>query len=34
MAWQIGSAVQEIDDDDLLGVFDKHHEMLTGARKA
>lgn len=34
MARQIGSAVQEIDYDDLLGIFDEHDKMLSGARKA
>ncbi len=34
MARQIGSAVQEINDDDLLGIFDEHDKMLSGARKA
>lgn len=34
LSGQVGSAVQEIDDDHLLGVFNDHDEMLTSARKA
>ena len=31
---QVGAAVQEIDDDHLLDLLDKHHEMLACPREA
>jgi hypothetical protein len=33
MARQVGSAVQEVNDDDLYGLFDKDDKMLSSARK-